>query len=385
MTSTGITDDGFADRSVLDVDRVPDRFPFRDAELDAIRTALSPTVNSGETTCVVLCGPSGQGKRTAVTVTAKRGGRSDGPEPRLVSVECDAESTAYRLAIATTNALSEEESLAESGYSRETAFKRLRGRIRDSDRPPVLRLDHAQRVDAMEFETLLAGILDATGTLPCAIVAVADGLEFRNGLDVETRARFDAELHFSPYDAHQRREIVEDRCAAAFHPDTCPDRVIEACLARADRADAPLPTAFDLLREAGDLAAARASTQLTTDDVEHAHAIVQRDKLVDAIERCSPHERRVLTAISTIEESQFADVYEGYRRQCRLEGVPPNRERSVHNYLDTLVDAGLVAATEARSSTGGRYFEYSLVPDADLVETLLGSVEEGMIDDDSPE
>lgn len=365
----------FSDRQVLTADYRPERLDYRGAEIEALRSVLSPAVYSGGTATALLCGPPSQGKRTAVQFAVEAmASRPAANDPQVLPVDCPDGATAYRLAIAATNALGADP-LAESGYARETAFRRLRGRTRDADGLPVLRFDRVQRVEPAEFESLLAGLLDGPGELPCAIVAVADCLAYRNDLDVETRRRLDRELYVRPYDVDQRRSILADRVAAAFRPDACPEAVLEQCCSAAEGADAPLRTALDLLRLAGDRALEDGASALAPEHVDWATVELERARLIDALEGRSRHERRTLAAVSAADDGRFDSIYDAYRRRCRERGDSPNQERSVHNYLDALVDAELVAATEKRSSAGGRYFEYALVPDAELFDEVLAALD----------
>lgn len=365
----------FTDRQVLTADYRPERLDYRSAEIEALRSVLSPAVYSGGTATALLCGPPSQGKRTAVELAVEAmASRPAANDPHVLPVDCPDGATAYRLAIAATNALGAD-ALAESGYTRETAFRRLRGRTRDADGLPVLRFDHVQRVDPAEFESLLAGLLDGPGELPCAIVAVADCLAYRNDLDVETRRRLDRELYVGPYDPDQRRSILADRVAAAFRPDACPEAVLEQCCSAAESTDGPLRTAFELLRLAGDRAVEDGAATLAPEHVERATVELERARLIDALGARTLHERRTLAAVSAAADGRFDSIYDAYRRRCRERGDSPNRERSVHNYLDALADADLVDATERRSSAGGRYFEYAVVPDAELLDEALAALE----------
>lgn len=368
----------FDDRDAFAASHRPDRFEYRDEEITTLRSVLSPAIASGGTASALVCGPAATGKRTAVAITVETvQSRTAGADLRFVPVECPIDATAYKLSIATTNALLDEDALAESGYTRETAFRRLRGQIRDTDGTPVLRFDRVQRADPMEFEKLLAGLFDATGDLPCAVVAVADGLAYRNELAVETRRRLDGVLYFSPYDHAQRHSIVDDRVTAAFCPGACPDDVVARCLSYAETTDAPVRRAFEVLRRAGDEATTAGVATLRLAHVDQAISAVERDRLAETLEGCSPHERRTFAALASVGDGRFESIYEAYRQRCREQDVSPNRKRSVHNYLDALVEADLVEATERRSAVGGRYFEYSVVPDVDLAEASLAAIDGG--------
>lgn len=365
----------FADRSVLESEYLPASLAYREAELAALRTVLSPAIRSCGTACCLVCGPPAQGKRSAVHLASEELGRRPGAaETSVVPVECPPDATAYRMALAATNALSDGNTLAESGYSREAAFRRLRGRLRDADGTPVLRLDGVQRLDPPELEGLLAGVFDAPGDLRCAVVAIADDLAYRNALAVETRSRFDRKLYVGAYDPEEWRAIVEHRVRNAFDEHACPESVVDQCCLHAADADAPLRAAFDVLRLAGDAVAEREDRTLAIEDVDRAWSRLERERIVDLLESCSSHEQRTLAAVATVDSGRFDALYDDYRRRCEAADVTPNRERSVHNYLDALAAADLLSVTERRSSAGGRYFEYELVPDGDTVAATLDDV-----------
>ena len=381
------TDEGpFADRSVLASDHRPECFPFRDDERATVRSVLSPAVRSGETACCLVCGPQSSGKRTTIERAIETLEVRDGAEvAHTAVVDCKPDATAYRIAIEASNALPGDDALADSGYSRETAFRRLRGRLREVDGVAILRLDHAQRVDPAELEALLAGLFDGSKDVRAGVVAVADGLEYRNELSVDTRRRFDQECYVGPYDAEEREAIVRDRIETAF-TEECPGEVVDRCLAFAATTDAPLRTAFDVLDLAGDRAASVGDDALAIQHVEHAEGVVERERLTAIVDRRSAQERRTIAALLAVDDPRFDNIYERYCRQCRADGVTPNRERSVHNYLDALSGAGLIVASEGRSSAGGRYFEYELVHESETVEAVLDSTNDdaGAAADSSP-
>ncbi|MFB6162217.1 MAG: Cdc6/Cdc18 family protein [Halococcoides sp.] len=366
------TESPFADRSLLDPDAIPPAFDHRDATREALRTVLSPALWGSGPATALIAGPPGAGKRTAVAVTVDRAERpGDRPGPTLVPVACEPETTGYELAIAATNTLVGDGVLATSGYTRETAFRRLRHWITQAAGPPVFRLDGADRLDPAELEVFLGVLFEES--VACGVVAVADDASIRERFPRGVLDRFHGEIGVPPYDEATERAILADRAEHAFEAGACPDETIDRALGLSD--ERGLRTALELLDAAGDLARAAGADVVDPTHVDRADRDLRAERLRERIEDCSRHERLVLGAVLDGEgEHRFADILERYRDRCAAVDVDPNRKRSVHNYLDALVEAGLLAAERRRSADAGTHFAYRPGVDRDALEGVLDAV-----------
>lgn len=364
----------FADRSVLDPDALPPTFEHREATLEALRTVLSPALWGTGPATALLAGPPGAGKRTAVAVTVDRAATpGDGPDPVLVGVDCAADRTAYDLAIGATNALVGDEVLATSGYTRETAFRRMRHWIGQADGPPVFRLDGIDRLDSAELERFLASVFDAP--VVCGMVGVADDPAVRDELSRGVLDRFHDEIAVPAYDAATERSILADRVERAFEDGACPSATVDRALEFASD-DRGLRTALELLAAAGDLAEASGASVVEPALVDRADRERRERRVRDRIESRSRHERLVLEAVLDGDgEQRFAEVYAGYRDRCAAVDLDPNRRRSVHNYLDALVEADLLAADRRRSPDAGTHFAYRPGADAEFIGGALVEID----------
>ncbi|AWB28237.1 Cdc6/Cdc18 family protein [Halococcoides cellulosivorans] len=362
----------FTDRSLLDPDTIPAVFEHRDAERDALRTVLSPALWGSGPATALITGPPGAGKRTTVAVvTARTDTPGDRPAPRLVPVACTGEATAYDLAITTTNTLAGEDVLAASGYTREAAFGRLRDRIVDAAAPPVVRLDGVERLDPAELEGFLGGLCDESAA--CGVVAVADD---RESLPRGVRERFHGAIDVAPYDTATERAILSDRAERAFTDGACPAATVERAL---DRADRGLRDALRLLDSAGDRVASAGRETVAPDDVDAADRTLREQRLRDRIDDRSRHERLTLAAVLDGDGAQrFADLYANYCDRCAAADVDPNRERSVHNYLDALVTSGLLTAERRRSPAAGTHFAYQAAVDRTVLRQSLVAVDDAV-------
>lgn len=371
MPSAATPADVFSDRQVLSTSHLPRRFDHRESEIGRLRTALSPALWSGGPSVVFLAGQPAQGKRTAVAVLCESITAST--EPTVVPVDCTGPTTAYDLAISVTNTQRSDEELASSGHTRETAFRRMRRAVREADTTPIVRLDGVDVLDPSEVSRFLAGLLDS-GSIACGVVLIADDVSYRNELPLPVRQRFHDEVYFETYDSATIREIIGERVTRAFVDGACPGGVIDACVDIVDDAAAPLRLGLNVLERAGEDAVDEGATTLTVEHLRAAHQTLKRERLGESIGNLAPHERRTLRAVFEADDGRFTAVYERYERHCEREGVDPNQERSVHNYLETLTSVGLVETEERRSSDGGRLFEYRCRADATALRDALDAV-----------
>jgi len=165
------------------------------------------------------------------------------------------------------------------------------------------------------------------------------------------------EIVFSPYNASQLRDILEERAREAFNPGVLEADVIPLCAALAAREHGDARRALDLLRVAGEIAERRGEQRVTRSHVMLARLEIERDRVFDIVKTLPLHGKLVLAAIveatrggrGTATTGEVYDLYKKYVADLGIEEVTFRRVSGIIGELDML---GII---RARTISRGRY------------------------------
>ena len=128
----------FRDEHVFEIDYVPEVFRHRESQLQTLQYALRPAVRGSRPLNVMVRGPPGTGKTTAVQkLFGELGGQ---PGVRTVRVNCQVDSTRYAVFSRVFQEIFEYEP-PSSGISFKKLFGQVAERIADDDEVLVVALD----------------------------------------------------------------------------------------------------------------------------------------------------------------------------------------------------------------------------------------------------
>ncbi|WP_121744834.1 orc1/cdc6 family replication initiation protein [Natronorubrum halophilum] len=376
--------DIFQERDVLREDYQPKEIVGRDEELQQYISALQPVINGDQPANIFLYGKAGVGK-TACTRYLLRELKDDAAEFDVdlttIRTNCEDLSTSYQVAIQLINDLRDpEDHLKPTGYPRRQVNEWLWEELDAIGGTVIIVFDE---VDHIDDDSILYQIprARANGNLEkskVGIIGISNDFKFRESLSSKVQSSLcEKELQFPAYNANELRDILRQRADIAFFDDVVPHEVIAKCAAFGAKDAGDARQSLDLLMEAGDVAVEQDATQVTVDHVDQARESLERSRIVDGVAGLTQQGHLVLYALLMLHEEgdtpiRARDVQDRYEIICGRAAVDPLVPRRMRDHLGELSMLGIASRTERnRGESGGRYYEYALDTNPDLLLDAL--------------
>ncbi len=355
----------FRDEHVFEIDYVPETFEHRDSQVESLTYALRPAVRGSRPLNVMVRGPPGTGKTTAIQKLFDEVG-AQSREVRTLRVNCQVNSTRYSVFSRLFEATFDYEP-PSSGISFKKLFGQVAEKLVEDDRVLVVALDD---VNYLFYENEASGalysLLRAHEEYPGAKVGVVvissdPTLDPVSELDSRVQSVFRPEdVYFPVYDEPEIVDILRERVDRGFHDGVVSPAVLDrvACLT-AESGD--LRVGIDLLRRAGLNAEMRASRVVAEEDVENAYETSKYVHLSRSLSGLSENERALLGVIAHHDGGQAGAVYGPFEEET---GLGYTRYAEMVNKLDQL---GLIDAEYADIEGRGRSRSLSLAYDREAV------------------
>ncbi len=319
---------------VLELDRVPERMPHRDAALGQLANALDPLRSDRPAYPICISGPTGAGK-TAVSRFAVRELRR---ETAVNTAHVDCLRTRSRAAIL-------EEALVDAGLKTRSSPKAdaassYLAQLEDADSPIVLTLDEAEHI---EDEHLPHVLFEADGVTPVFVVHEYERFAARLDAATSSRLRTGPHIELKRYSQSELVDILQSRVDAGDLSGIT-DGTLELI---ADTAAGNAREAISILREAyveGKARDERVTPALIADVREPAMESIRRYN----VERLdTPHRllKHMIDDAGEIRAGELADRFE-------VE-YPDAHGRDRRRYLNVLVRYGCIR--KQGSGRGTRY------------------------------
>lgn len=354
----------FRDEHVFEIDYVPEVFRHRETQMRSLKYALRPAVRGSRPLNVLIRGPPGTGKTTAVQ--SLFGELNAETDVRTVRVNCQVDSTRYSVFSRIFQGIFDYEP-PSSGISFKKLFGQVTDHLVDEDEVLVVALDdvnylfyESEASDTL-YSLLRAHEAHAGAKIGVVVISSDLSLDVIEELDSRVQSVFRPEEVFFPaYDEAAIRDILADRAKPGFHEGVIKGDVLDRVAAlTADAGD--LRVGIDLLRRAGLNAEMRASRVVTSDDVEAAYDKSKYIHLSRSLRGLSEPERALIKVIAEHEGEQAGAVYESFHDETDLGYT---RYSELINKLDQL---GLIEARYTNVEGRGRSRELTLKYDAQAV------------------
>lgn len=324
------------DARPLDPAFVPGDVRHRDAEINALSSALRPITEGDIGNPSLLYGPSGTGK-TCIARHAVDQLRQEVVNLDVQYVNCWEDYTQFKALYRLLEGIDEALNVHRQSTPRDELLDRLRDGI---DGPYVAILDE---VDQLEEADVL---YDLHRTRGLALVLIANreeelfaSLDERlvSRLHTSTRVRFDR------YSTDELVAILEDRVQWGLREDCVAGDRLEQ-IARAAAGDARI--AITTLREAAQLADERGDDEITSEVVSEAVPEAKAEIRQKHVQKLTDHQRVLYDIIVEHGNVTPGELYDAY---CKRVDDPKTR-RTVRNHLQKMQQYDLVVAEgESRS------------------------------------
>ena len=348
----------FKNEHVFEIDHVPETFKHRESQTQTLSYAIRPAVRGSRPLNVLVRGPPGTGKTTAVQKLFGEVGAQT-RDVRTIRVNCQVNATRYSVFSRLFEGTFDYEP-PSSGISFKKLFGQIAEKLVEEDKVLVVALDDVNYLFyENEASDTLYSLLRAHEEYPGAKIGVVvvssdPALNVIDELDSRVQSVFRPEdVYFPVYDQPEIVDILAERVTRGFHDGVISRETLEYVADRtAESGD--LRVGIDLLRRAGLNAEMRASRTVEREDVEDAYEKSKYISLSRSLSGLTDTEQALLEVIATHDGQQAGDVYEVFHDRTDLGYT---RYSEIVNKLDQL---GLIDADYAEVEGRGRSRSLSL-------------------------
>ncbi|WP_247003191.1 ORC1-type DNA replication protein [Halosolutus gelatinilyticus] len=348
----------FKNEHVFEIDYVPETFKHREEQTRSLTYALRPAVRGSRPLNVMVRGPPGTGKTTAIQKLFDEVGAQTS-DVRTIRVNCQVNATRYSVFSRLFEGTFDYEP-PSSGISFKKLFGQIAEKLVEEDRVMVVALDDVNYLFyENEASDTLYSLLRAHEEYPGAkigviVVSSDPALDVIEELDSRVQSVFRPEdVYFPVYDQPEIVDILEERVKRGFHDGVISRSTLER-VAELTAESGDLRVGIDLLRRAGLNAEMRASRTVEMEDVEQAYEKSKYVSLSRSLSNLTDTERALLEVIAHNDGDQAGDVYEAFHDRTALGYT---RYSEIVNKLDQL---GLIDADYADVDGRGRSRSLSL-------------------------
>ncbi|ELY64776.1 MULTISPECIES: ORC1-type DNA replication protein [Natronococcus] len=355
----------FRNEHVFEIDYVPETFKHRETQTQNLTYALRPAVRGSRPLNVMVRGPPGTGKTTAIQKLFDKVGTQTS-DVRTIRVNCQVNSTRYSVFSRLFEGTFDYEP-PSSGISFKKLFGQIAEKLVEEDRVMIVALDDVNYLFyENEASDTLYSLLRAHEEYPGAKIGVVvvssdPTLEVIDELDSRVQSVFrPEEVYFPVYDQPEIVDILDERVRRGFRDGVISRDTLERVADRtAEGGD--LRVGIDLLRRAGLNAEMRGSRTVELEDVEEAYEKSKYINLSRSLSGLSDTERALLEVIATNDGGRAGEIYERFHEETDLGYT---RYSEIVNKLDQL---GLIDADYADIEGRGRSRSLSLSYEKDAV------------------
>ena len=355
----------FRDERVFEVDYIPETFAHRDSQMQSLIYAVRPAVRGSRPLNVMVRGPPGTGKTTAIQKLFDEVGAQT-RDVRTIRVNCQVNATRYAVFSRLFEGTFDYEP-PSSGISFKKLFTQIAEQLVEDDRVLVVALDDVNYLFyENEASDALYSLLRAHEEHPGAkigviVVSSDPTLELIDELDARVQSVFRPEdVYFPRYDLPEIVDILRGRVKRGFHDGVVSTEILDLVAERTHESG-DLRVGIDLFKRAGLNAEMRASKTVEREDVESAYEHSKWTGLTHRLQGLSDSERALVAVIADHDGEQAGDVYEAFREETDLGYT---RYSEIINKLDNL---GIIDADYADIEGRGRTRSLTLAYDADAV------------------
>lgn len=365
----------FTDRNALNPEYVPQRLPYRDAQINAVAEVLAPVLHGSKPSNLLLYGKTGTGK-TAVARYVLSRLREENHDSSLVVayVNTRQENTEYRTLAEFAKALGLQ--VPFTGLSTGEVVGRAFKEIQAAKKNVILVLDEIDYLvkafgDDTLYEFTRSNEKIAPGFL--SIVGISNDLKFKEALDPRVLSSLrEEELVFPPYTVEELHDILQERSAIAFKQSAISNSAINLCAAIAGSEHGDARRAVDLLRIAGEVAEREGLQQIDDSCVRRASEKVEQDRIEEALRSLPAQNKAILATAAKFESgTNTGEFYLAYTALCKRIGLEALTQRRVSGILAELDLLGLVEASVVSKGRRGRTKRIRLLIGTDALDKIL--------------
>ena len=220
-------------------------------------------------------------------------------------------------------------------------------------------IDELVKKSGSEVLYSLTRIIDSLIENQVAIIGISNDTKFKDYLDPRAYSSLsEEEIIFSPYNAIELIDILNERSNQALHDNVLEEGVIQKIAAIAAREHGDARRALDLLRVSAELAERQGYNLITSKLVGEAKNHIEKNTVQEVISTLPQQSKLVIAAIYRLEELDKVDeitsgmIYDLYSDLCDKIKFDKVSARRISDYINELDVLGII---EANVVSKGRY------------------------------
>lgn len=381
----------FTRKELLDIDHVPneDRIIGRDREIENVASSIHPAVRGQSPRNTLIYGKTGTGKSLVskhVTLSAQEYASSNDINMERAYIDCTQSTTETQVVINLARILNNPEetgiSIPVTGLSTDVYYHRLWNILDALYDVVIIILDEIDKLQGNEILMQLSrsGEAEKVETCRVGIIAISNKISFKEDLDERVLSSLqDREFVFPPYNANQLRNIMDNR-TDAFKEDVLTDDAIPLAAAFAAQEHGDARKALDILRNAGEIAKDRQSSEITETHVREAREKADIDKFAQLLEGQPTQIKATVYALAVLtadhhgkEEFPTHQVYKTYKKVTAILDMKTLSQRRMSDKLNEQVFLDILGRTDrvGRGRGQGVTHLYYLLEKPDVVKTVI--------------
>lgn len=377
----------FLNREVMRSSYIPDNLPHRTKEIDSLANILTPALKGEAPSNVFIYGKTGTGKTAVVKHLGKelrKKGDQLGTNINFIYLNCAIIDTHYRLLQNIANQFMSEwnDHVPFTGWPTDEVYTKLKTMIDKEKSVIIIVLDEVDKLQGDDALYNLTRINTELQNARISIIGISNDLKFTELLDPRVRSSLGEEsMIFSPYDATQLKDILDDRAKTALKKDATDDDVIPFCAALSAQEHGDARRALDLLRVATELAERNRAPRVTRNNVKQAQEKIELDRITEVVRTLPNQSKLVLYAILLLDKQNkkagtnqaltTGQVYDLYHELCKKIRYNCLTQRRTTDLIAELDMLGVVTSRVISKGRHGRTTEIQIAStNKDLQEVL---------------
>lgn len=304
----------------------------RENQINELAWCLAPLLKGNSGSHIWLHGPTGSGKTAAVRNVLESFTKKS-PVPTAY-VNCWDRFTFHGVV---DKILYELRVLGVEARSTSLKLERLEQHLKDT--ALIIVLDEIDRMSPMDREDLLYNLIEAGNT---SLICIASSSKPLTKLDPRVRSRFNPTLvEFPPYSSSELNDILAFRSEHGLADESHTPRILKSIATQAE-GDARL--AIQTLRNAARLAERGQSKAIRAEHVTAAWPESRDIKKLHALATLTEHHRLLHGLVRAKGEVSSGELWDLYLTACTKQGKHPIASRTYNDYMNKLMEFGLVDA-----------------------------------------
>ncbi|WP_217423131.1 ORC1-type DNA replication protein [Methanocella conradii] len=371
----------FANREVLRPSYTPDYLPHRLEQINAVAEILVAALRGESPSNILIYGKTGTGKTATLESVSKKLvdlAEKMNIECKVLFINCERIDTQYRILAHLARHYNREVPI--TGWPTDQVFNEFKEALDKKEQVAIIILDEIDNLVKKSGDDILYNLSRINGDLKKAkvsIIGISNDLTFTDYLDPRVKSSLgEEEIIFPPYNADQLRDILEQRSKMAFKENTLEPAVIPLCAAFAAQEHGDARKALDLLRVSAELAERLRDTVVREEHVRKAREKIEIDRITEVVRTLPTQSKLVLYSIVLLDSSgshelNTGDVYNVYRRLCRMIDMDVLTQRRVTDLISELDMLGIINAIVVSKGRYGRTKEIALSVPAEGTRKVL--------------